>query len=902
MPNTSRRFGAAFLAAVLAALLLLSACLAPGDGASGVPDAVPVADCAVAPRLGAPVDGWRFRLDPDDSGLTDGWFAPDASVSGWARSAPGRPWEENGFPDYDGIAWYRADFVIPASWTAAYVGTVQVDDFGRIWIDGVEHPLDPLIPLPVDGTRRVVTIAYRIEDAGGYGGIKMPVLVSDQPYGALTGGDYARLLAAQNPDWPMPGWADGSYHAWTFTGALDSSIEAIISAQAAVKPWADAPFVELWLLHNGNRLLTPDPVFTLTDDVLPMPVARWQFGDLAVDTTFFTDWERDGTFWRIAVDGSTVAMRDPVLLVVVRPFALEADTRPIYNAGFDERGRLWVNSAPFLAPSRRPHIQSVGPLSLTMDALDERRVPDTSAVACAPGGDLAAVLAYPLDGNGRFTWTLDLAFPAEPGADHADPATAAPAFARTRAAWQAEVAAPELHVPDRLVMNAYRASLAYLLVALDPEGPHPGPLRHDALWVRDAAYIGASLLQLGYVEEVGRYIPSLFAYQREDGYVPAIIEPGVGPTDDEEWDAQGQLVYLIAEYFRYSGDREQISAWYPNVRAALTFLVELRARTAHNPPQSRGILPPSKSAEDLGSAEWHHYWDNFWAVAGLENGAFLAAELGFADDAAWMQAEADALRAALRASIMAVMGPEPAYIPNGPEDTTSSAMARGTSNSLYPVTVFERTDPLIVRSFDYYYERWIKPNGGIYEHIYQQWWPYGGLGLARDYVRLGRQDVLHQILGWTLANQTLPGTYAWAEQVSPATGGFSGGDMPHAWAASSFVTLIREMVVLREGDALEILAGVPGSWLSAGQEVRLDGAPTPFGPVSLRTESTLAVSDAAWDGVLTLTLDGSVPPDGFRWRLPRLPQAVDGPARVVDGWLIVPDGGTVRLTYDSAEP
>ncbi|MCP4426740.1 MAG: hypothetical protein GY803_19790, partial [Chloroflexi bacterium] len=284
------------------------------------------------------------------------------------------------------------------------------------------------------------------------------------------------------------------------------------------------------------------------------------------------------------------------------------------------------------------------------------------------------------------------------------------------------------------------------------------------------------------------YLPSLTAHQREDGYVPAVIDAD-GPWDKEEWDAQGQLIFLIAELYRYEREKTQLEIWYPNARRAAEFLVALRQRTAAAPPTSRDILPPSESAEDLGPGDQHHYWDDFWGVIGLENGAYLARELGHAEDAAWMQAESDALRASLRSSIEAVMGPDAAYIPNGPEDTTSSAMARGSANSLYPEEVFSRDDPLIIRSFDEYYARWMAPQGGGYQHIHGHWWPYGGMGLARDYVRLGRHDILHQILGWSLTHQTLPGTFAWAEQVDPGTGGFSGGDMPHAWAAASYITL-----------------------------------------------------------------------------------------------------------------
>jgi hypothetical protein len=233
-------------------------------------------------------------------------------------------------------------------------------------------------------------------------------------------------------------------------------------------------------------------------------------------------------------------------------------------------------------------------------------------------------------------------------------------------------------------------------------------------------------------------------------------------------------------------------------------------------------------------------------------------------------------------------------------------MARGTTVSLYPVEVFPASDPLIARSFQHYYSKWVAPDKGGYRHIWGQWWPYGGLGLARAYLRLSQQPIVHEILGWTLDHQTLPGAYAWAEQVSPDHGGITGGDMPHAWAAATFVTLVREMLVLRRGDTLELFAGVPASWLAAGNAVGLRDAPTEFGTLTTLVESDLDTSRSEWEGTLTLNVAGSArPPGGFAWLLPRAPAWVQGPpgTEMRDGRLFVPsEGGTVRLGYGTVRP
>ena len=124
--------------------------------------------------------------------------------------------------------------------------------------------------------------------------------------------------------------------------------------------------------------------------------------------------------------------------------------------------------------------------------------------------------------------------------------------------------------------------------------------------------------------------------------------------------------------------------------------------------------------------------------------------------------------------------------------------------------------------------------------------------------------------------------------------------MPHAWAAAGYATLVREMLVSERGGALELFTGVPDWWLGAEQSIGLENAPTHFGPLTLHTESEVQQSEAGWDGLLTITLSGAAPPEGFRWRLPQLPAAMDGPpgTAVRDGQLLVPaPGGTVQLTF-----
>jgi hypothetical protein len=562
-----------------------------------------------------------------------------------------------------------------------------------------------------------------------------------------------------------------------------------------------------------------------------------------------------------------------------------------------------LNGQPFIRAWPQPATYGLGTLAAVQDGAQRGRVPAQTSIGCSPEGDVAVAMSFPLRLAPGGQESVIFTVPAEPGG----PLPQAPTGALEDAhrVWDGAIGPLPIVIPDGSITAAYRASLGYLLLALDRQGPRPGPLEHSKFWVRDAAFIGEALLMAGKLSMVQAYLPRLFDHQEADGRIPPIIGPS-GPEPENEWDSQGEAIFLVAAIYRYSRDKRFLEQWEPSIKFAAGFIRELRSRTAADPPATRGLLPPSRSAEDLGSDKWRHYWDDYWAVAGLEEAAYIEDELGRPAQAAWMRAEAQELRRAIRASIEAVMGPQPAYIPGAPEDLDSSAMARGNSVALYPVEVFPINDPLMARSFQEYHRRWIDPNQGAYSHLWGQFWPYGGLGLARDYLRLGRQDVVHQILAWTLTHQTLPGTYAWAEQVSPVHGGITGGDMPHAWAAASFIALIREMLVMRRGDTLELFAGVPPSWLDQRKQVGVRNASTEFGVLTAMVESDLATSGDAWSGRLTLTISGEAqPPGGFFWALPKPPDKVSGPSQttVQGGRLWVPpQGGTIVLEYGQLSP
>ena len=82
--------------------------------------------------------GWRFQPDPDHRGEADSWFATDYADAAWAVIDAGKKWEDQGFADLDGHAWYRKWVEVPASWRKkdVWVAFGGVNDSYTLYCNG----------------------------------------------------------------------------------------------------------------------------------------------------------------------------------------------------------------------------------------------------------------------------------------------------------------------------------------------------------------------------------------------------------------------------------------------------------------------------------------------------------------------------------------------------------------------------------------------------------------------------------------------------------------------------------------------------------------------------------------------------------------------------------------------
>lgn len=89
---------------------------------------------------------WKFAADPRDRGVQQQWFAAGYDDHAWKPIRTDQSWQRQGYPDYQGVGWYRTSFALPEELPdALYLILGEVGQTYRLFVNGkeVEHTRVP---------------------------------------------------------------------------------------------------------------------------------------------------------------------------------------------------------------------------------------------------------------------------------------------------------------------------------------------------------------------------------------------------------------------------------------------------------------------------------------------------------------------------------------------------------------------------------------------------------------------------------------------------------------------------------------------------------------------------------------------------------------------------------------
>jgi hypothetical protein len=363
-----------------------------------------------------------------------------------------------------------------------------------------------------------------------------------------------------------------------------------------------------------------------------------------------------------------------------------------------------------------------------------------------------------------------------------------------------------------------------------------------------------------------------------------------------EHDSHGQLIYLIAEYHRFTRDTAFLVRMWPHVAQAVRYMDTLRAERMTDEYRTGdkrayyGLVPQSISHEGYSAKPMHSYWDDFWALAGYRDAALLARTVGQHARAAEIAAQKREFAADLAASLATTVRQHRIdYLPGAAElgdfDPSSSTLifSPAGAEAAVPRALLEST-------WERYWRESVARRDAQRE--WSDYTPYE-LRSVSAFVRLDQPERAHAMLDFFLRDRRPVGWNQWAEVVGrePREPRFV-GDMPHAWISSDYLRCVLDLLAFeRESDAALLLgAGVPETWWRAGP-VEVRALRTAFGRLDFRI-------DLEGAQVLRVRVGpGLEPPPGglwFVWSGNGLPPATaaDGQPLKWQGRLLpLPEGG-----------
>lgn len=745
---------------------------------------------------------------------------------------------------------------------------------------------------------------------------------------SATQNDFIKALAKDAPRGWYPRGFVGEQSYWTIVGVDGGKEQGLIGEDGAIEVAKGGFSIEPFVVSDGKLVTWADVRATqsLQDGYLPIPSVHWQHADFALDVTAFahSTLERSRLLARYRLTNTSDRVRDYVLALAARHFQVNPPSQFLNTVGGVSRihdiaaveGRFVIDGRQIVMAQK-----SGAGFATTFDegeVVERLHDADWSrfcahcidtgnaflAVASAAGkahddtGLGSGVLLYGVrlaPGETReIDWQtlLSGSLPSPP----LPPEPMNELQEEVAELWREKLDRVSLRVPKQgqRIIDTLRTGLAHMLISRVGPRLQPGTRSYARAWIRDGAMISEGLLRLGREDVATDFLRWYAPYQFDNGKVPCCVDDrGSDPVPEN--DSHGELIYAVAELYRYTGDRALLEAMWPHVVGAAKYMDELRlserteANRANN-PAFYGLMPASISHEGYSAKPMHSYWDDFWALRGYKDAVEIAQWLGRDAEARRFAASRDQFRGDLYASLrVATRQRGIDFIPGSAElgdfDATSTtiALAPGGEQGRLP-------EGLLRNTFERYWKEFVERRDGKRE--WKDYTPYE-LRTIGSFVRLGWRDRAHEALEFFFADQQPRTWNQWAEVVSHTPRRpFFLGDLPHAWVESDYVRSALDLFAYERDidDAMVIAAGIPADWLD-GEGITIEGLRTPHGKLGYSLRRT--------DGKLRLQLSAGlrVPAGGIV--LPWPYAGKPGAARI-DGAAVQWDDGELRIRASPA--
>jgi len=405
---------------------------------------------------------------------------------------------------------------------------------------------------------------------------------------------------------------------------------------------------------------------------------------------------------------------------------------------------------------------------------------------------------------------------------------------RTLEYWRGVMSrATRIRVQCDKATQALLASHVYQLIANDHGEVHPGEGFYDEFYIRDGAYQVMQLEEAGLTDFAQKAMESFLSHQRPDGRFE---------SQKDQLDANGQACWALWQFYKITGDQQWLTKVYPQMRHAVNWTLTARRQGPVDSSFS-GVLPNAPAdGEYLWDGKHHVVGYDFWNLRALLCTADAARVLGKIDEAKELLREAELYRRAIDAAW------KQTGLDYFPPSWEKSGTHWGNTETLWPTELFDPYDSRVTELTRQVRQNY---NGGFIEGTIQ--WvghakaihPYMSAYTTMASLVRGDHEQVVEDFYWYLLHSTA--THAFPEGIYFQRRTAWNDTIPHALGASNYAIMLRHMLIHERNDELHLLMAIPDWWLAEGNEIRVERAPTHFGPMNLTVTGTKKGVDVEFD-------------------------------------------------------
>ncbi|MBM3335358.1 hypothetical protein FJY63_11915, partial [Candidatus Sumerlaeota bacterium] len=438
--------------------------------------------------------------------------------------------------------------------------------------------------------------------------------------------------------------------------------------------------------------------------------------------------------------------------------------------------------------------------------------------------------------------------------------------------WRDRVeASAQIHTPEPMINDFYRAHAAHLLINTEREVgsdyamPKVGTFNYG-VFSNESVMMTTDLDRRGYHSVARRAYDMWLHYQGSVGL------PGDYSTADGQlygaggYEAggynqhHGWILWGLAEHYWHTRDSAWLESAASKIIKGCDWIAHERQRSTQRAKEGalraieKGLLPPGR-LEDIG--DWRCWLStNVYSWWGMENCARALADIGHRD-ARRLVAEAESYRHDILAAWTEAMRRSPvvklrdgSWIPHIPPDVHRRGRSFGWITETLEGAIhlvrcgvlepFDQTSTWIIKDFEdnlYLSEQYGYNLVG--EEFDRHWFSRGGISMQANLLcnpipYLLRDEPKHFLRAYfnAFAASYFDDTRMMTEHALPNIGDWRGDHFKSSDEANSTYWL-RMMFVQERGNELFVGSAIPRYWLADGQKISIEKAATHFGYVSV---------------------------------------------------------------------